>query len=328
MNFTCPQCQRRYAIDDEKVRGKTVRVRCKACQHVITLKGPVAEPPPDEGATRAFSLADMERLRAAERALAAPSRQPAPAAPPAPAPVPAAGAPVWFALLQGQQVGPLTEAELGAQVQAGALSEQSYFWREGLADWKRGDELPELGRLFFPAPARARVPARAPVSARPEALGALFDAPEPAPWDAPSPASGPGRTAAAPGRVSASGESLELFRHVAGARRSSTLLRVLAWVALPVLVVVALFTFGVIPTRLRSVDASGMVQELSIFTPDGFTRWVDDVLGKSPDAAAPARVVPRRPKGAPAPGSEKEAAPVAPSGGRGRAAPPGDGSKT
>ncbi|MET0403105.1 MAG: zinc-ribbon domain-containing protein, partial [Cystobacter sp.] len=36
LNFSCNQCQRRYSIADEKVRGKTVKIRCKNCQYVIS----------------------------------------------------------------------------------------------------------------------------------------------------------------------------------------------------------------------------------------------------------------------------------------------------
>ncbi|NPC86283.1 hypothetical protein HPC49_49875, partial [Pyxidicoccus fallax] len=84
MNFTCDNCQKRYSIADEKVRGKTVKVRCKNCQNVITVEGPA-----EEESTRVVSLADVERIRAQERSLAEPAAASAPAARTAPAPAPA-----------------------------------------------------------------------------------------------------------------------------------------------------------------------------------------------------------------------------------------------
>lgn len=166
MNFNCSQCQRRYTIADEAVRGKTVRVRCKGCQGVITVQGPAEEPAEEEGATRAFSLEDMARLRAAERALSKPAAAAglAPVRGSAQAPVTsslpprAAPAPAWFVMVQGQQLGPLGESELRARVVAGGVTARSFLWREGLAEWRRGAELPELGGLWAAAPAPAAAP--------------------------------------------------------------------------------------------------------------------------------------------------------------------------
>ena len=38
MKFVCERCQTRYSIADEKVRGKILKVRCKSCQNVITVR--------------------------------------------------------------------------------------------------------------------------------------------------------------------------------------------------------------------------------------------------------------------------------------------------
>jgi predicted Zn finger-like uncharacterized protein len=40
MQVTCPACSTRYTTDDAKVRGKTVRMRCRACDTVWLVKGP------------------------------------------------------------------------------------------------------------------------------------------------------------------------------------------------------------------------------------------------------------------------------------------------
>jgi predicted Zn finger-like uncharacterized protein len=42
MEVTCPACAARYSADDEKLRGKTARMRCKACNTAWLVTGPAA----------------------------------------------------------------------------------------------------------------------------------------------------------------------------------------------------------------------------------------------------------------------------------------------
>jgi len=44
MDFRCDGCGREYRISDDKVRGKTLHVRCKRCQRSIVLTGRAAGP--------------------------------------------------------------------------------------------------------------------------------------------------------------------------------------------------------------------------------------------------------------------------------------------
>lgn len=43
MKFFCEQCKAKYQIADEKVAGKTVRMKCRKCGHVIELRAEVTE---------------------------------------------------------------------------------------------------------------------------------------------------------------------------------------------------------------------------------------------------------------------------------------------
>lgn len=184
MNFSCDKCQRRYSIADEKVRGKTVKVRCKNCQNIISVEGP---PQAVEESTRVVSLADVERLRSqlleeseampaaasASEPLAAqgPWEEPGrPASATEPAlesplepPLPASSA--WFVMVRGQQEGPLEEPALRELVSSGDVTPRSYFWQQGMEDWKRGSDIAELASLFEPA---ARPAGRAPPRPPPE----------------------------------------------------------------------------------------------------------------------------------------------------------------
>src|SRR5258708_6204228 len=38
MKFACDKCNTRYSIADERVRGRVLKIRCKACNHVITVR--------------------------------------------------------------------------------------------------------------------------------------------------------------------------------------------------------------------------------------------------------------------------------------------------
>ncbi len=55
MQVTCPACSTRYTTDDAKVRGKTVRMRCRACDTVWLVSGPSHE-------TREEDAREVERL--------------------------------------------------------------------------------------------------------------------------------------------------------------------------------------------------------------------------------------------------------------------------
>ena len=184
MNFSCNKCQRRYSIADEKVRGKTVKVRCKNCQNVISVEGPPAE---TEESTRVVSLADVERLREQDRSLAEEDASVAPVASQSWEDEPTRTMPVregrspWFVMVKGKQEGPLDDLALRELLAAGTLSARSHFWQQGMADWKRGQDIEELADLFVPAVAAP------PPAARPAPPPVMASEPEPEPERTPEP---------------------------------------------------------------------------------------------------------------------------------------------
>src|SRR5438876_1103349 len=48
MKFLCDRCKTKYSIADEKVRRKILKIRCKNCTNIITVRDPDAKP--DAGA--------------------------------------------------------------------------------------------------------------------------------------------------------------------------------------------------------------------------------------------------------------------------------------
>ncbi len=115
MTITCDSCHKRYSIADDKVRGRSVKIRCRQCQAIIPVDGTqlLSE---DDDRTKAVPLLDPSV--------------------------------VWFAMVKGQQVGPLDLKHLESKVRASEIGLRTYLWREGMPDWKRAADLPELARLF------------------------------------------------------------------------------------------------------------------------------------------------------------------------------------
>ena len=98
MKIVCDSCATKYSISDDKVRGKVFKIRCKKCSHIIVVRG----------TTDASASA------------------------------PAAAAPEgggWHLVVDGDQVGPLPEAEIRARLARGEITGETYIWKEGFADW-------------------------------------------------------------------------------------------------------------------------------------------------------------------------------------------------
>jgi membrane protease subunit (stomatin/prohibitin family) len=75
---------------------------------------------------------------------AAAAAAPAAAAPAAAVPPPLPGTTQWYLGIGGQQVGPLSPAEVAAQVSAGTAAPDTLAWRTGLAGWTPISQIPEL----------------------------------------------------------------------------------------------------------------------------------------------------------------------------------------
>ena len=59
------------------------------------------------------------------------------AATPPPIPASAQEAAVWFIVIDGQQVGPLTESAVARRLDEGTVSANTLVWREGMGEWVR-----------------------------------------------------------------------------------------------------------------------------------------------------------------------------------------------
>ncbi len=129
MNVTCDKCNKRYSIADDKVRGKSVKIRCKQCQNLISVQGPAAIPSGIElgGGAAVSGGWEEERTRA----------------------MPAMDVSAqWFAMVKGKQLGPFDLKDLEGRVKLGELTLRTYLWKQGMGDWKRASDVPEVSPVF------------------------------------------------------------------------------------------------------------------------------------------------------------------------------------
>jgi predicted Zn finger-like uncharacterized protein len=107
MKIVCDSCGTKYSIADEKVRGKVFKIRCKKCSHIIVVRG--GESAPEEAAA------------------------------------PAEGG--WHLVIDGEQVGPIADADVRTKIERGEVKGDTYTWKEGFADWVKLSAVPEFAGL-------------------------------------------------------------------------------------------------------------------------------------------------------------------------------------
>ena len=160
MNVSCTSCSAKYAIPDEKVRGKKVKLTCKHCGTGIIVDGtkldagasaaPAATAPPNVAALApSASLAPAPALAAAKAPTPladTPAGTPAAkAANPAPATKAAAVEELRFDIAYpDDRQETLSVSEIVAKYASGTLDDEAFIWREGMTDWKAPFDIPEL----------------------------------------------------------------------------------------------------------------------------------------------------------------------------------------
>ena len=178
LKFLCDNCKAKYQIADEKVAGKTVRMKCRKCGHQNRgARRGHRDERVDVSAGRARRAARKPRGRwrraASRRASPRPSRAPMAAQPQAPAASALAGAfqrtvqdapqslrqqpaasPIelsvtdeWYVAINGVPVGPVRISELRRKAASGAVTEDSLCWQEGLEEWRPVRSIPELAAI-------------------------------------------------------------------------------------------------------------------------------------------------------------------------------------
>jgi predicted Zn finger-like uncharacterized protein len=109
MKIVCDSCGTKYSIADDKVRGKVFKIRCKKCSHIIVVRGG------ESGGSEAAA-----------------------------APAADGG---WHLVVDGEQVGPISDADVRTKIERGEVKGDTYTWKEGFADWVKLSAVPEFAAL-------------------------------------------------------------------------------------------------------------------------------------------------------------------------------------
>ncbi len=144
MKITCHACDAKYTIADEKVTGRTVKIKCKKCGATIVVAAdqaagggapgaPYAEPQHHGGEDD-----DMGATRVAGQDGAPPMIT----------------APEWTVSVAEGDERQMSQLQLAEEMQRGVVTGDTYVWRDGMGDWLSVSQIPELAALL----ARAAAP--------------------------------------------------------------------------------------------------------------------------------------------------------------------------
>ncbi|MFO0740898.1 MAG: GYF domain-containing protein [Labilithrix sp.] len=176
MKFLCDNCKAKYQIADEKVAGKTVRMKCRKCGHQIEVRSAVTEgtgsipppaplpgvrpPPRAMGGGLATSLSAQKPKApvmsvAPNSALAGAFTKNLNDAPASSLTGSQTGGGAtelsvtdeWYVAINGVPVGPIRISELRRKAATGAVNEESLCWQEGLEEWRPVRTIPELAQI-------------------------------------------------------------------------------------------------------------------------------------------------------------------------------------
>ena len=146
MKFLCDRCKTRYSIGDDRVRGKILKIRCKNCANVITVR----EGMPD---VDAVDPAAAGRPRTATQAnpvvmstTSATSSASMPAAPKLEE--------EWYVSIDGVQSGPFSLQTAQQWVANKPIEADLHCWCEGFDDWLPVDKVSHFRNLRKPRPVR------------------------------------------------------------------------------------------------------------------------------------------------------------------------------
>jgi predicted Zn finger-like uncharacterized protein len=199
VKFLCEQCKAKYQISDDKVVGKTVRMKCRKCGHMIEVRAevtetsvasdrpaaapsagqlpspprPVAKPAPPRSTSLAASLTSPRPLAPRPGALAGAFKSTVQHEEEVSAPFDMAEISPnddWYVAINGVPVGPIRIAEVRRKAVLGAVTEDSLVWQEGLDEWRPLRSFPDLAAIVRGALAGTRTSMTPPP---PEARGSI-----------------------------------------------------------------------------------------------------------------------------------------------------------
>lgn len=159
MKFLCDKCKTRYSIGDDRVRGKILKIRCKNCANVITVREGMGEAEgaaaPAPAAAASASLVPAAAQGALGAAFASQLTKPPPAL-----------EEEWYVSIDGNQEGPYSLSQAQKWVGSKPFEAELHCWSEGFDDWLPVDKVSHFRNLRKKPDAR-RAPTMPPPIPKP-----------------------------------------------------------------------------------------------------------------------------------------------------------------
>jgi predicted Zn finger-like uncharacterized protein len=154
VKFLCDRCKTRYSIGDERVRGKILKIRCKNCANVITVREGMTADEPDRRLrpTTAAPMAAASAPAGSALASAFVAQMTTPSKPPP------ALEEEWYVSIDGEQSGPFSLAEAQRWIAAKPFDAELHCWSEGFDDWLPVDKVSHFRGLRKKPPAPPALP--------------------------------------------------------------------------------------------------------------------------------------------------------------------------
>lgn len=173
MKFLCSHCKAKYQISDERVAGRTLRMKCRKCGEDIVISGdtlfsshppaPAADKPLKPPTGKASLSSDATHGKTGSLTGAVGAKPSATSAAVTARSIStsvtskarsAMNLPLreqWHAAIDNKPAGPMSVQELKEHLDQGTVTPTSLVWRDGFTDWMELRAVKELASLLKPA---------------------------------------------------------------------------------------------------------------------------------------------------------------------------------
>jgi predicted Zn finger-like uncharacterized protein len=144
VKFLCDRCKTRYSIGDERVRGKILKIRCKNCANVITVKEGMTADPPDGAARRTKQPTTVAPAATSSTSANGGGALGAAFVSAMTKPPPPALEEEWYVSIDGVQSGPFSLPDAQRWVASKPTTSELFCWSEGFDDWLPVDKVSQF----------------------------------------------------------------------------------------------------------------------------------------------------------------------------------------
>lgn len=147
MKFSCDQCKTRYSIGDERVRGKVLKIRCKHCSHIMTVReerkaaSGERRGALDRAMDQAFADSPAQAFQGSDHTLIGVPNLLFPSGD-----TPELETEEWHLSVDGVAAGPFVLSRLAGRIidERAAGEHEIFVWRDGFDDWLPPEDVQEV----------------------------------------------------------------------------------------------------------------------------------------------------------------------------------------